>query len=223
MTSIAEGGCVFDVVRQPVRAVDADHTVRYANPAAAEAMGYDRPADLLGREGRPAMAAGQPVPEHVGDTGTLRGEGTLTCADRSLLPVEWTASTPGPCSGSRNAWCAPCPASTWHGRNWARLLHRPSDCSAARHATPRRPWPASGRSPTPEPQPWLVETHVYVVVAEAVDRAVEHARAANVQVTADLATSLTVTVVDDGSPPTAADRAALTALLRHVTRATDDM
>ncbi|MGP4083684.1 MFS transporter [Streptomyces sp. KR55] len=49
--------------------------------------------------------------------------------------------------------------------------------------------------------PRLVETHVYLLVAEAVERAVDHGRAARVQVTADLATSLVVTVVDDGVPP----------------------
>ncbi|MFF4354468.1 PAS domain-containing protein [Streptomyces sp. NPDC001530] len=47
MTPIAEAwGSVFDVVRQPVWAVDAEHTVRYANPAAAETTGHARPSDL---------------------------------------------------------------------------------------------------------------------------------------------------------------------------------
>ncbi|ALO99224.1 hypothetical protein SHL15_8267 [Streptomyces hygroscopicus subsp. limoneus] len=59
MTSIAdELGSVFDAIRQPVWAVDADHSVRYANPAAAEALGHGRPSDLLGTEGRPAEVPG---------------------------------------------------------------------------------------------------------------------------------------------------------------------
>jgi hypothetical protein len=130
--------------------VDADHSVRYANPAAAEAMGYGRPADLLGTDGRPAdllgtdgrpsdllgtdgrpaTATGEPAtagepgtcgqsetvgvpgtcgqsetvgvpgtcgqsetagkPETAEQAGPVRGRGTLTRVDGSLLPVEWT-------------------------------------------------------------------------------------------------------------------------------------
>ncbi|MFF4354469.1 regulator [Streptomyces sp. NPDC001530] len=61
--------------------------------------------------------------------------------------------------------------------------------------------------------PLLVETHAYLLVAEAVERALEHGGAARVQVTADLGPSLLLAVVDDGAPPvTAADLAALSAL-----------
>ncbi|PWI15262.1 histidine kinase [Streptomyces sp. Act143] len=81
MTSIAgDWGCVFDVIRQPVWAVDAAQLVRYANPAAAEVMGYGAPSELLGLDGRPFPAADLDG----------RGEGTLTRSDGSLLPVEWT-------------------------------------------------------------------------------------------------------------------------------------
>lgn len=61
--------------------------------------------------------------------------------------------------------------------------------------------------------PRLIETQTYLLVAEAVERAVEHGAAARVHVTADRGPDLLLTVVDDGAPPvTAADRAALSAL-----------
>ena len=61
--------------------------------------------------------------------------------------------------------------------------------------------------------PRLIETQTYLLVAEAVERAVEHGAATRVHVTADRGPDLLLTVVDDGAPPvTAADRAALSAL-----------
>ncbi|POX64358.1 histidine kinase [Streptomyces sp. Ru62] len=91
MTSVADDlGSILDVIQQPAWAVDTDHRVTYANPPAAEFMGYERPSDLLGTDGRPAEHAhgrsrGRAVPEP-----TPSHRGTLTHADGSLLPVEWS-------------------------------------------------------------------------------------------------------------------------------------
>ncbi|MFF4692583.1 histidine kinase [Streptomyces sp. NPDC001307] len=91
MTSVADDlGSILDVIQQPAWAVDTDHRVSYANPPAAEFMGYERPCDLLGTDGRPAEHAyrrsrGDAVPESIPSR-----RGTLTHADGSLLPVEWS-------------------------------------------------------------------------------------------------------------------------------------
>ncbi|WP_331737490.1 PAS domain-containing protein [Streptomyces sp. NBC_00019] len=295
MTSIADDWeSVFDVIRQPIWAVDSDHAVRYANPAAAEAMGYDRPSDLLGRDGRPVTAVGAPEREAADLTGPVRGEGTLTCVDGSLLLVEWTlVPLPRPGGGTAlyifRPLAEPIPDSRGprdagppsrllahrqaererqHARtlqhqvqehmvrallglNLVRqelataparvidLLHsaacdteealagvrdvtdalcpgalRAGGLPAAFAALALRcPVRMTVSGTLTERLPPLVETHVYLLVAEAVERAVEHGRADRVQVTADLGTSLVVTVVDDGAPPAGAvDLAALTAL-----------
>ncbi|MFE1199629.1 PAS domain-containing protein [Streptomyces olivaceoviridis] len=372
MTSIAdELGSVFDVIRQPVWAVDADHSVRYANPAAAEVLGHGRPSDLLGMDGcpaevpgidrgpadlpgtdgrpstllgtdgrpaevpgtdgrpsdllsfdgrpsdllgmdgcpadvpgtdrrpsgppgtdgGPATASGQP--ETAGRTGPASGRGTLTRVDGSLLPVEWTRvplSRPGgdavlyafvPLAGPARAGRGmpddgPFPllahrqverqhryARTLQhtvqerlvrallGLGLARqelgpaparvidLLHdvvRDTEAALAgvREVTdalspgalragglPAALAALAGRCPVPMTVsgslsgrlPRLVESHLYLLVAEAVERAVENGGADRVRVTADLGASLVVTVVDDGAPPAgAADLAALAAL-----------
>ncbi|MER6684833.1 PAS domain-containing protein [Streptomyces olivaceoviridis] len=352
MTSIAdELGSVFDVIRQPVWAVDADHSVRYANPAAAEALGHGRPSDLLGMDGcpaevpgidrgpaevpgtdgrpsnllsidgrpsdllgmdgcpadvpgtdrrpsgppgtdgGPATASGQP--ETAGRTGPASGRGTLTRVDGSLLPVEWTRvplCRPGgdavlyafvPLAGPARAGRGmpddgPFPllahrqverqhryARTLQhtvqerlvrallGLGLARqelgpapalvidLLHdvvRDTEAALAgvREVTdalspgalragglPAALAALAGRCPVPMTVsgslsgrlPRLVESHLYLLVAEAVERAVENGGADRVRVTADLGASLVVTVVDDGAPPAgAADLAALAAL-----------
>ncbi|MEW2290266.1 PAS domain-containing protein [Streptomyces sp. NPDC047841] len=313
MTSIAdELGSVLDVIRQPVWAVDADHTVRYANPAAAEALGYDHPSDLVGTDGRPSglpgadrrpsglsgarggPAPGSGEPETAVRAGTLSGRGTLTRADGSLLPVEWTLvplSRPGGDDALYVLLPLGEPARAGHAlRNgeppYALLAHRQVErerryartlqhavqerlvrtllgLSLARQelgAAPARALdllhdvvrdteealagvrevtdalspgalragglPAAlaalaGRCPVPMTVsgslagrlPPLVESHLYLLVAEAVERAVENGGAGRVRVTADLGTSLVVTVVDDGAPPTGeADLAALAAL-----------
>ncbi|MGW0514639.1 PAS domain-containing protein [Streptomyces olivaceoviridis] len=362
MTSIAdELGSVFDVIRQPVWAVDADHSVRYANPAAAEALGHGRPSDLLGMDGCPADLPGmdgcpsdllgtdgrpaevpgidrrpsdllgmdgcpadvpgtdrrpsgppgtdrRPVdppgtdggpatasgqPETAGRTGPASGRGTLTRVDGSLLPVEWTRvplCRPGgdavlyafvPLAGPARAGRGmpddgPFPllahrqverqhryARTLQhtvqerlvrallGLGLARqelgpaparvidLLHdvvRDTEAALAgvREVTdalspgalragglPAALAALAGRCPVPMTVsgslsgrlPRLVESHLYLLVAEAVERAVENGGADRVRVTADLGASLVVTVVDDGAPPAgAADLAALAAL-----------
>ncbi|MGP4011418.1 sensor histidine kinase [Streptomyces sp. 4N124] len=295
MTSIAdEWGSVFDVVRQPVWAVDSDHAVRYANAAAAETMGYGSPSDLLGHDGRPATAPGAPEPAPAGLTGPVRGEGTLTRVDGSLLPVEW-ALMPLPRPGGSTALYVfrslvePTPdgrvprdagllfrllvhRQAQRERQYARTLQqevqermvrallglniarqelgtasaqavdlldgaardteealagvrdvtdalcpgalRAGGLPAALAALARRcPVRMAVSGTLTERLPSLVETHVYLLVAEAVERAVDHGQAARVQVTADLGTSLLVTVVDDGVPPAgAADLTALAAL-----------
>lgn len=95
MTSIADDlGNLLDVIQQPAWAVDAEHRVSYANPPAADLMGYERPSDLLGSDGRPAehRRAGERWPS------CPRRRGTLTHADGTLLPVEWSViSLARPC------------------------------------------------------------------------------------------------------------------------------
>ncbi|CAM5491997.1 MULTISPECIES: PAS domain-containing protein [Streptomyces] len=322
MTSIEEElGSVFDVIRQPVWAVDADHSVRYANPAAAEALGHGRPAGLLGTDGRPAdvpgtdgdpsdlpgtdrrpadppgtdgdpaTASGQP--ETAGRTGPASGRGTLTRVDGSLLPVEWTRvplSRPGGDAALYVFLPLAGPARAGHGTPddgpFPLLAHRQVErqhryARTLQHTAQERlvrallglslaqqelgPAPArvidllhdvvrdteealagvrevtdalspgalrvgglpaalaalAGRCPVPMTVsgslagrlPRLVESHLYLLVAEAVERAVENGGADRVRVTADLGASLVVTVVDDGAPPAgAADLAALAAL-----------
>ncbi len=299
MASIADDWeSVLDVIRQPVWAVDSDHAVRYANPAAAETMGYGCPSDLLGRDGRPAITPGALESAPSGPTGPVRGEGTLTRVDGSLLPVEWTVvPLPLPGGGTALYVFRPLPESIPDGRDpraagppFRLLAHRQVErerqyartlqhevqermvrallgLSMARQelGTARSPavdllysaardteealagvrdvtdalcpgalraggLPAAlaalaRRSPAEMTVsatlaarlPPLVETHLYFLVAEATERAVDHGRAARVQVTADLGASLVVTVVDDGAPP--AGRADLTALTALTERA----
>lgn len=294
MTSVADGGgSVFGMVTEPVWAVDADHLVCYANPAAATALGHGRPADLLGRDGRPATAAGKhPQPGEL--TGPVRGEGMLARLDGSLLPVEWTL-TPwnGPEGGTALYVFRPLPVplpagggagegnrplgllahrQTERQRRYAMtlqhgvqermvrallglslarqelgtapsgaldLLHdtardleealagvrevtdglspgalRVGGLSAALTALARRcPVPLGFSGMPAKRLPHLVEAHLYLLVVEAVERAVASGRAGRVEVSADLGTSAVVTVQDDGAPPVQAeDIAALAAL-----------
>ncbi|SNX88356.1 PAS domain-containing protein [Streptomyces sp. TLI_55] len=306
MTSIAGAwgsvleawGSVFDVVRQPVWAVDAEHTVCYANPAAAEATGHSRPSELLGRDGRPtvthAMCAASGVPAPAGPDAAERGTGLLTHADGSLVPVAWsrmplpqadghvTLYIFQPSAEPDSAGSAPqdprAPLRRLAHRQAERerryaenlqyqvqermvrallglhlarqalgalpspgadLLHdvvrdseealagvrevtdalspgalRAGGLSAALAALARRhpgrltvSGTLSGRLPR------LIETQAYLLVAETVERAMVHAAASRVHVTADGGPDLLLTIVDDGAPPvTAADQAALSAL-----------
>ncbi|WP_331729046.1 PAS domain-containing protein (plasmid) [Streptomyces sp. NBC_00028] len=292
MTSIAgDWGSVFDVVRQPVWAVDATHTVRYANPAAAEALGHGDPSELLGYDGRPG-----PAPDHAS-----RGEGALTRADGTLLPVEWTRLPLPPASGDATLTLylfqpldertpgdrAPQPpgaplrllahrqaarerqyAGTLQydvqerlvrallGLNMARqelgatsspgaeLLHgavrdteealagvrevtdalcpgalRAGGLPAALAALARRhPGQVTVTGTLTGRLPQLIETHGYLLVAEAVARALDHADAHHVQVTANHGPELVITVADDGTQPaTATDLATLAALTERAT------
>ncbi|MBE8478309.1 sensor histidine kinase [Streptomyces justiciae] len=288
MTSIAgDWGSVFDVIRQPVWAVDAAHLVRYANRAAAEAMGYDDPAQLLGLDGRPSPAA---------DLDS--GGGALTRIDGTLLPVEWNRM-PLPGTGGeadlyvfRPLDAEPRLGGRSPGRTgplYRRLAHRQAErdrrharvlqhevqermvrtllglniareeltavpaqaagllsdavrdteealagvrevtdalCPGALRAgglpaalaalARRRPSRTTVSGTFSERLPELVETHAYLLVAEAVERAVDHGGADHVHVTADHgpdgtdSTDLVVTVADDGTEPvTGADLAAL--------------
>ena len=66
--------------------------------------------------------------------------------------------------------------------------------------------------------PQLIETHGYLLVAEAVERALDHADAHHVQVTANHGPELVITVADDGTEPvTATDLATLAALTERAT------
>ncbi|GGM22456.1 hypothetical protein GCM10010129_78450 [Streptomyces fumigatiscleroticus] len=283
---------ILDIVGQPVWTVDAGHSVRYANPAAAETMGYGRPADLLGIDGRPATAAAEPEAARL--TGPERGEGTLTRLDGTLLPVEWTRlplARPGTdtalyvfalLAGTALAgYVTPAQRpplrrlahqQVRRQRQYARTLQHgvqermvrallalslarqelgavPSQALDLLHDAARDTEEAlagvreitdalspgalraaglpaaltalTRRSPVPmtvsvtfgERLPDLVESHTYLFVAEAVERAAEHGRAGHVQVTVDLRAGLVVTVADNGAAPTGpADLAALAVL-----------
>ena len=300
MTSIADGwgsvleawGSVFDVVRQPVWAVDATHTVRYANPAAAEALGHGDPSELLGYDGH----AG-PAPDH-----TSRGEGVLTRADGTLLPVEWTRLPLPPASGDATLTLylfQPLDAESASGsrglgdtgppyrllahrqaereRHYAKVLQhevqermvrallglnmaghalgpaaagmigllrgavrdteealagvrevtdalcpgalRAGGLPAALAALARRhPGQVTITGTLTGRLPQLIETHGYLLVAEAVARALDHADAHHVQVTTNHGPELVITVADDGTQPaTATDLATLAALTERAT------
>ncbi|GGM14533.1 hypothetical protein GCM10010129_68380 [Streptomyces fumigatiscleroticus] len=295
MTSIADElddlGSVLDVIQQPIWAVDAGHRVFYANPSAARTLGHDRPAELLGTDGRPggvpdapddAPDDGPDVPSRA--TGpaarALRGEGTLTHADGSLIPVEWSLiplSRHGekPAlyvfrTGTRPLRDGPRPAPAGHlaqqeadrnRRAAAELQHGAQerlvslllglslardhlvrdgdrarvtallddavrDAGAAlahvRNVTAatypgalrlrglptalaalakQYPLPVAVSGNLDGRLPETVELHTYLLVTEAVGRAVHSARASRVRVTADLDADLVVTVVDDGAAP----------------------
>ncbi|MFI9834824.1 PAS domain-containing protein [Streptomyces sp. NPDC051913] len=292
MASIADDWrSVFDVVRQPVWAVDATHTVRYANPAAAEALGHGGPSELLGYDGRLG-----PVPDHAS-----RGEGALTRSDGTLLPVEWTRLPLPPASGDaaltlylfqplaertpRDRTPQP-PGAPLRllahrqaarerqyagalqydvqerlvrallGLNMARqelgttsspgaeLLHdavrdteealagvrkvtdalspgalRAGGLPAALAALARRhPGRVTVSGTLTGRLPQLIETHGYLLAAEAVERALDHADADHVQVTTDHGPELVITVTDNGTEPvTATDLAILSALTERAT------
>lgn len=92
MTSTADDlASILDVVQQPAWAVDADHLVSHANPPIARIMGYDRPCDLLGIDGRPsAHPRTRTEAEAPPGVRPARGEGALTHVDGSLIPVVWS-------------------------------------------------------------------------------------------------------------------------------------
>ncbi|MEV7080898.1 histidine kinase [Streptomyces sp. NPDC093516] len=291
-------GSVLDAVGQPVWAVDSEHAVRYANPAAAAATGRARPSDLLGRDGRPVAAAAVPQAPEADS-----GEGALTRADGSLLAVQWSRMPLPGADGDATLYVfqsrteptlhglrpqAPEAAfqlfahrQAEHDRRYAetlqygvqeRLVRALLGLSMARQELSSAPSPGgdllhdairdteealagvrevtdalcpgalragglpaglaalarrhlgrltvsgtlSGRLPR------LVEIHAYLLVAEAVERALAHGEATHVRVTADLGPHvdlgphLLVTVADDGAPPTAAaDLAVLSALTQR--------
>ncbi|MGW0859345.1 sensor histidine kinase [Streptomyces sp. NPDC002690] len=77
----------------------------------------------------------------------------------------------------------------------------------------RGPVPMGFSGTSAERLPHLVETHLYLLVSEAVERAVEHGRAGRVDVSLSTGTSAVVEVVDDGGRPVGAeDLTALAAL-----------
>jgi PAS domain-containing protein len=93
MTSTADDmRSALDVIEQPAWAVDAGHRVSQANPSAAAFMGYERPRDLLGTDGRPAELPlrGEPRGRAALHPAPVHGCGTLIHANGSLLPVEWS-------------------------------------------------------------------------------------------------------------------------------------
>jgi PAS domain S-box-containing protein len=98
---------VLDTAVQPIWVVDADDVIRFANPAAVAALGYDDPAELLGRrshetihhrhpDGTPFPAASCPMrlPRITGET-VGRDLDWFIRRDGSMFPVSYVAAPIG--------------------------------------------------------------------------------------------------------------------------------
>ncbi|MFG3206632.1 PAS domain S-box protein [Streptomyces sp. NPDC048192] len=285
MTSIADDlGSILDVMQQPAWAVDADHRVCHANPPAAEFLGYGRPADLLGADGRPAEHAQAEARSRAASHAVrCTRRGTVTRADGSLLWVEWSVvpltgqgaaavyvfrtgtgasataraakkEGPPPALAARRGadWRRAAADSLQHGaqerltslllglhlarehlggehpgasaaallddaiRDAEEALGHVRDVTAGLYpgvlrlrGLPAALTALAGRWAAPvgvsgnlrERLPDTVEMHTYLLVREAVDRAVHDARASRVQIVTDLDLDLVVTVADDGAAP----------------------
>jgi PAS domain S-box-containing protein len=100
-------GAVLDAVAQPVWVVDPEGSIRFANPAAVAALGYDRPEELLGRDshetihhhrpdGSPYPAAECPMllPRSTGETVSsqldrfFRRDGSMFAVSYVSVPIE---------------------------------------------------------------------------------------------------------------------------------------
>ena len=106
--SVAEGSArgidafvtsILGCVSQPVLIVDQDRLIRFANPSAVSALGYDDVSELLGKNAHQAVHYKRPdgtafpvdqcpvaLPRATGPT--LYGEDWLVRRDGSLFPVE---------------------------------------------------------------------------------------------------------------------------------------
>jgi PAS domain S-box-containing protein len=95
---------VLDAAAQPIWVVDPDGVIRFANPAAVAALGYDDPEELLGRhshetihyrypDGRPFPAAECPMllPRTTGVTVT-RDLDWFIRRDGSMFPVSYVSA-----------------------------------------------------------------------------------------------------------------------------------
>jgi PAS domain S-box-containing protein len=104
---------ILDCVLQPVLVADQAGLIRFANPSALAALGYDAASDLLGRQSHQTIhykhpdGTGFPVDEcamlQPRTTGrTAHGQDWLVRRDGSLLPVEYW-SAPFGMAGGRGA------------------------------------------------------------------------------------------------------------------------
>jgi PAS domain S-box-containing protein len=97
-------GGILDCVAQPVWVVDRDGVILFANPAATDALGYDRPEDLLGkpshetihykhRDGSffPVEECPMLRPRQTGET-ISNDEDWFVRADGSMLPVAYISA-----------------------------------------------------------------------------------------------------------------------------------
>jgi PAS domain S-box-containing protein len=117
---------VLETAAQPIWVVDPDGTIRFANPAAIAALGYDDADQLLSRfshetihcrrpDGRPCPAAERPMllPRATGRT--VRDLDWFFRRDGSTLPLHavWLRSTPMGCllrfHGAERSWDCPMP------------------------------------------------------------------------------------------------------------------
>jgi PAS domain S-box-containing protein len=100
--TLREHDAILDLIRQPVYVAGRDGRIRYVNPAAVRALGYDDASELIGRRAhrllRHKRADGTPLRESLVDQHAVRGGETLTVEedwlvrkDGSMLPISYTA------------------------------------------------------------------------------------------------------------------------------------
>jgi len=102
--ALRERDAILAQVAQPVWVVDADGRFHYANPAALAALGYDDPADLVGKPGHDTVhykyPDGRPFPEEECGVARARNAGTshqeredwLVRRDGSILPIAYSTA-----------------------------------------------------------------------------------------------------------------------------------
>jgi PAS domain S-box-containing protein len=95
---------ILETVPQPVYVVDHERVIRYANPAAVDALGYDDLSEMVGRNGHWLLhykrPDGSPLPIEECqftpfaslDDPPKVGEDAFVRKDGSLIPMEFTAS-----------------------------------------------------------------------------------------------------------------------------------
>jgi PAS domain S-box-containing protein len=102
--ALRERDAILAQVAQPVWVVDHEGRFRYANPAALAALGYDDPADLVGKPGHATVhykyPDGRPFPEEECAVARARNAGTphqeredwLVRRDGSILPIAYSTA-----------------------------------------------------------------------------------------------------------------------------------
>jgi PAS domain S-box-containing protein len=102
--ALRERDAILAQVAQPVWVVDAHGRFHYANPAALAALGYDDPADLVGKPGHATVhykyPDGRPFPEEECTVARARNAGSahqeredwLVRRDGSILPIAYSTA-----------------------------------------------------------------------------------------------------------------------------------
>jgi PAS domain S-box-containing protein len=97
-------GAVLETAALPIWVVDPDGVIRFANPAASAALGYDRPDELFGSQSHetihykhpvgtryPAAACPMLLPRATGET-VARDLDWFARRDGSMLPVSYVSA-----------------------------------------------------------------------------------------------------------------------------------